>query len=63
MKGQKNWIANAINPKHKGALRKKLKVKKGDDIPMEKLEKAEKSKNKTTARQARLAETLKRMKK
>ena len=52
----KNWIAGAI--KKPGALRKTLGVKKGQKIPEAKLEKAEKSKNPTTARRARLAETL-----
>lgn len=54
-----NWIKGAI--KHPGALRKKLKIKKGEKIPASKLKKAEHSKNPTTARQARLAETLKKM--
>ena len=53
----KNWIAGAI--KHKGALRKELHVKKGEKIPEKKLQKAEHSKNKTEAKRARLAETLK----
>ena len=55
------WIANAI--KKPGALRKTLKVKAGEKIPEKKLEKAEHSKNKTTAKRARLAETLKGFKK
>ena len=50
------WIQKAI--KHPGALRKTLGVKAGETIPMAKLKKAEKSKNPTTARRARLAETL-----
>jgi len=45
----------------KGALRKTLGVKKGEKIPESKLKKAEHSKNPTTARRARLAETLKKM--
>lgn len=53
------WIKGAIQ--HKGALRKKLHVKKGEKIPEKELKKAEHSKNPTTARQARLAETLKKM--
>ncbi len=57
----KKWIADAINPKHKGALRKKLGAKKGKPIPAAKLKKAENSKNPTTARQARMAETLKKL--
>lgn len=62
-KSDKKFIQKAINPAHKGALREKLGAKKGKDIPEAKLEKAEHSKNKTTAKQARLAETLKHMRK
>lgn len=47
----------------KGALRKALKVKEGQDIPEAKLEKAEKSKNPTMRKRAVLAETFKKMKK
>jgi hypothetical protein len=61
-KSDKKFIQKAINPEHKGALREKLGVKKGKDIPEEKLEKAEKSKNPTTRKQAVLAETLKHLK-
>ncbi len=43
----------------KGALRKSLHVKEGEKIPESKLKKAEHSKNPTTAKRARLAETLK----
>lgn len=57
----KNWIKGAI--KHKGALRKSLGVKAGEKIPAAKLKKAEHSKNPTTAKRARLAETLKGFKK
>lgn len=57
--GKDKWIQGAI--KHPGALRKTLKVKKGEKIPEEKLKKAERSKNPKTARRARLAETLKKM--
>ena len=53
------WIQKAI--KRPGALRAKLGVKKGEKIPASKLKKAEHSKNPTTAKQARLAETLKKM--
>jgi hypothetical protein len=55
----KKWIQGAI--KHPGALRKTLGVKKGQKIPAAKLKKAEHSKNPTTAKRARLAETLKKM--
>lgn len=57
----KNWIQGAI--KHKGALRKSLHVKKGEKIPEAKLKKAEHSKNPKTAKRARLAETLKHLRK
>jgi len=57
----KNWIKGAI--KNKGSLRKTLGVKKGEDIPAAKLEKAAKSKNPTTKKRAILAETLKSFKK
>lgn len=57
----KNFIAKAI--KHPGALRKTLKVKKGEKIPASKLKKAEHSKNPTTRKRANLAETLKKMNK
>lgn len=59
MAEKKKWIQEAI--KHPGALRKTLKVKEGEKIPEKKLKKAEHSKNPTTARRARLAETLKKM--
>lgn len=59
MKEHKKFIQHAINPEHKGALRRKLHVKEGHDIPEAKLKKAEHSKNSTTRKQAVLAETLK----
>ena len=59
MTEKKHWISSAI--KHPGALRKTLGVKKGQKIPASKLKKAEHSKNPTTAKRARLAETLKKM--
>jgi len=54
------WIAGAV--KNKGALRKKLGVKKGDKIPAKKLAKAAKAKGKL-GKEARLAETLRSFKK
>lgn len=60
MAESKNWIAGAI--KHKGALRKTLHAKKGKPIPAKKLAKAAKGKG-TTAKRARLAETLKKLRK
>ena len=52
-----HWIQSAI--KKPGALHKTLGVKPGHKIPEAKLEKAEHSRNPTTRRRARLAETLK----
>jgi len=53
------WIASAI--KKPGALRKTLKIKKGEKIPAKALKKAEHSKNALTRKRAFLAETLKKM--
>lgn len=55
------WIQKAT-ANNKGALRKTLKVKKGEKIPMGKLEKAEDSKNPTIRKRANLAMTLRKMK-
>lgn len=55
--GGGNWISGAI--KHKGALHKSLGVPEGEKIPAKKLSKAAHSDNPTTARRAKLAETLK----
>jgi len=56
----KNWIASAI--KKPGALRKELGAKEGKPIPAKKLAAAAKKPGKIGQR-ARLAETLKGMKK
>lgn len=56
-----NWIQGAI--KKPGALRKSLKVKKGEKIPENVLKKAEHSKNPLTRKRATLAETLRKFKK
>lgn len=56
---KEKWIAGAIE--NRGALRKTLHAKKGKPIPAAKLKAAEHSKNPTTAKRARLAETLKKM--
>jgi hypothetical protein len=56
----KNWIAGAI--KKPGALRKELGVKEGKTIPAKKLAAAAKKPG-TLGKRARLAETLKGMKK
>jgi hypothetical protein len=61
MAEKKKWIQEAI--KKPGALRKTLGVKKGEKIPAAKLEKATHSKNPTTAKRARLAQTLRGMSK
>jgi len=57
MRAKKQWIAGAI--KNPGSLHKTLGVPKGKKIPEAKLEKAEHSKNATTRKRAKLAETLK----
>lgn len=57
----KDWIKGAI--KKPGALRKALKVKKGEDIPAAKLKKAAKSKNPKMRKRAQLAETLSKLRK
>jgi hypothetical protein len=56
----KNWIQDAI--KKPGSLRKELGVKKGEKIPAKKLDAAAKKPGKEGQR-ARLAKTLKGMKK
>jgi hypothetical protein len=56
---KKDWIKGAI--KRPGALRKKLGVKPGKKITTAQLNKASKSKNPRTRRQANLAKTLKKM--
>lgn len=57
---KKKWIQSAIQKS--GALRKTLKIKKGKDIPVSKLEKAAKKKG-TTGKRARLALTLRKLNK
>ena len=54
----KNWIQKAI--KRPGALRKSLKIKKGQKIPLKKLQAAAKKSGKLGKR-ARLALTLRRL--
>lgn len=58
-KSKKKWIQSAI--KHPDALRKAAGVKKGKNIPEKKLVELEHSDNAKTARRARLAATLKRL--
>ena len=60
MSKPKNWISGAI--KKPGALRKELGAKKGEPIPAKKLAEAAKKPGKLGQR-ARLAETLKKMRK
>jgi hypothetical protein len=60
MVDKKNWIAGAI--KKPGSLRKSLGVKEGEKIPAGKLAAAAKKPGKIGQR-ARLAKTLKKMKK
>lgn len=57
---EKMWIAEAT--KNKGALHKKLGIPEGKKIPTSKLKSAEK-KGGTIAKEAHLAETLKKFKK
>lgn len=57
---KKNWIKGAI--KKPGALRKQLGIKKGETIPAATLAKAAKAPGKLGQR-ARLAQTLRKMKK
>jgi hypothetical protein len=57
----KDWMQDAV--KRPGALRRKLHVKEGEDIPAKKLDKALHSKNKLTRQQAHLAEVFKNAKK
>ena len=59
-KKDNKWIQKAV--KKKGSLRKTLGVKKGKNIPVSKLRSAAKKKGKTGKR-ARLALTLRKMRK
>ena len=54
-----HWMQDATKNMKKGALRKALHVKDGENIPESKLEKAEHSDNPTMRRRAALAETFK----
>lgn len=58
----KNWIAGAINPEHKGSLRKALGAPAGKPIPAKKLAAAAKKPG-VMGKRARLAETLKGLRK
>lgn len=63
MAEKKKWIQEALGPKSKGKLHKKLGVPEGKKIPEAKLKKAEKSKSPSLRKEAVLAETLKRIRK
>lgn len=60
---KKKWIAGAIE--HPGSLRRKAKraglIKGDEELSAEDIAKLKKSKNATTAKQANLAATLKKM--
>ena len=62
MAEKKKWIQDAIKPQNRGSLRKELGVKEGKTIPAKKLSAAAKKPGKLGQR-ARLAETLKSLKK
>lgn len=53
------WIQGAIQ--HPGTLRATAGVKKGQKIPAERLEELAHSRDKTTAKRARLAQTLRKL--
>lgn len=54
---KKNWIAGAINPENKGALKRSLGVPEDEKIPASKLNKAANAGG-ALGRRARLAKTL-----
>jgi hypothetical protein len=56
------WIQQALGPKSKGKLHKKLGVKQGEKIPASKLNAAAKKGGKI-GKEANLAKTLKKLKK
>lgn len=61
---EEKWIQKALSgPKSKGKLHRALHVKEGEKIPKSKIKKAEKSKSPKLAKEARLAETLSRLRK
>ena len=55
-----NWIKEAVG-KNPGGLHKSLGVPKGENIPAKKIAAATHSDNPKVAKQARLAETLKKL--
>ena len=56
-----NWIKGAV--RHPGALHRELGVPQGEKIPAKKVEQAAHSSDPTLAKRARLAETLKKLRK
>ena len=58
----KNWIQKAINPANKGKLREALHAKAGEPIPAKKLDAAAK-KSGAVGKEARLAKTLRGLRK
>lgn len=54
-----HWIQDAVNPKTKGLLHKKLGVPQGDKIPEKKLAKALHSKSKKLRQEAQFAKNVK----
>jgi hypothetical protein len=59
----KKWIQEALPPSSKGKLHKKLGIKPGEKIPESKIKKAEHSRSPTLKKEARLADTLRGLKK
>jgi len=60
---KEKWIQKAIKPENKGKLHAKLHVKKGEKIPESKIKKAEYSKSPKLRKEAKLADTLKHLRK
>ena len=58
-----HWIQKALPPSSHGRLHRSLDVPEGQKIPEKKIERAEHSSNERVAREARLAETLKHLRK
>lgn len=59
--GDSKWIAGAV--KRKGALHRALGIPEGEKIPTGKISEAAKSGNEKLAKQARLAQTLSKLRK
>jgi len=52
------WIQSALPPSSKGKLHQHLGIPQGQKIPLKRIKKAEHSPNQTIAKEARLADTL-----